>query len=62
MQAKAEFCNAISLHHFVLKSGSDDTASYSDPKNLFDIGDIERVIRQLNSNSESDLEEVLSTD
>ena len=60
MQAKAEFCNAVSLHHFVLKSGSVDTASYSDPENLFDISDIERVIRQLDS--ESDLEEVLSAD
>ena len=62
MQAKAEFCNAVSLHHFVLKSESIDTASYSDPENLFDIGDIERVIGQLNSDSESDLVEVLSAD
>ena len=62
MQAKAEFCDAVSLYHFVLKSGSDDTASYSDPENLFDIHDIERVIRQLNNDSESDLEEVLSAD
>ena len=62
MQAKAEFCNAVSLHHFVLKSESVDTANYSDPENLFDISDIERVIRQLNSDSESDLEEVLSAD
>ena len=46
MQAKAEFCNAISLHHFILTSKSDDTSCYSDPENLFDIHDIERVIRQ----------------
>jgi ankyrin repeat protein/GTPase SAR1 family protein len=59
MQAKAEFCNAVSLNHFVLKSKSDDTSSYSDPKNLFCIHDIERVIRQLRD--DPDLE-VLSAD
>jgi ankyrin repeat protein/GTPase SAR1 family protein len=59
MQAKAEFCNAVSLHHFVLKSKFDDTSSYSDPKNLFCIHDIERVIRQLRD--DPDLE-VLSAD
>ena len=62
MQAKAEFCDTVSLHHFVLKSESVDTASYSDPENLFNIGDIEHVIRQLNSDSGSYLEEVLSAD
>ena len=46
MQAKAEFCDAVSLHHFILKSKSDDNTSYSDSENLFDIHDIERVIRQ----------------
>ena len=46
-QAKTEFCNAVSLHQFILKSESDDPSScYSDLENLFDIGDVERVIRQ----------------
>jgi ankyrin repeat protein len=46
MQAKAEFCSAVSLHHYVLKSNSDDTSCYSDSENLFDIHDIDRVVRQ----------------
>jgi ankyrin repeat protein len=45
MQAKAEFCNAVSLHHFVVKSKSDDTSCYSDPENLFDIREIDHVVR-----------------
>ena len=49
MQGKTEFCNAVSLHHYVLKPKSDDTSCYSDPENLFDIHDIERVIRQRKS-------------
>jgi hypothetical protein len=59
MQAKVEFCNAVSLHHFVLKPKSDNTSCYSDPKNLFCIHDIERVVRNLRD--DSDLE-VLSAD
>ena len=45
MKAKVEFCNTVSLHHFILQSKSDDTSRYSDLDNLFDIHDIERVIR-----------------
>ena len=46
MQEKAKFCNDVSLHHYVLKPKSADTTSSSDPENLFDIHDIERVIKQ----------------
>ena len=49
MQAKAEFCNVVSLHHFILQSKSDDTFCYSDVNNLFDIHDSECVIRQRKS-------------
>ena len=44
MQAKAEFCNTVSLHHFLLKS--DKTSSFKNIDNLFEIAEVEKVIRE----------------
>ena len=44
LQAKAEFCSTVSLYHFLLKS--DDISSFKNEDNLFDITEIERVIKK----------------
>ena len=44
MQAKAEFCDSISLRHFLLNSN--DTLSFVYEDKLFAISDVERVIRE----------------
>ena len=44
MQAKREFCNTALLQHFLLHS--DDPQSFKDDDKLFEINDIERVIRE----------------
>ena len=44
MQAKAEFCSPISLHHFLLKSN--DISTFKNKDNLFEITEVEKVIRE----------------
>ena len=44
LQAKAEFCSTISLYHFLLKS--DNTSSFMNEDKLFEITEIERVIKE----------------
>ena len=44
LQAKAEFCSTVSLYHFLLKS--DDTSSFNNEDKLFEIAEIERVIKK----------------
>ena len=44
MQAKAEFCDSVSLRHFLLNSN--DTLSFVYEDKLFAISDVERVIRE----------------
>ena len=44
MQAKSEFCNTVLMRHFLLDS--DDPQSFKDGDKLFEINDIERVIRR----------------
>ena len=44
MQAKVEFCNPVLLHHFVMNS--DNTSDFKDEDKLFDMNDIERVIKR----------------
>ena len=44
MQAKAKFCDTVSLHHFLLNSG--DISSFMCEDNLFEISEVERVIRE----------------
>ena len=44
MQAKAEFCDSVSLQHFLLNSN--DTLSFMYEDKLFAISDVERVIRE----------------
>ena len=44
MQAKAEFCNTVSLHHFLLKP--DKTSSFKNSNNLFEVTEVEKVIRE----------------
>ena len=44
MQAKSEFCNTALLHHYLLDS--DDPQSFKDGDKLFEINDIERVLRE----------------
>ena len=44
MQAKAEFCDSISLRHFLLNSN--DTLSFVYEDKLFAISDVEHVIRE----------------
>ena len=44
MQAKREFCNTALLQHFLLDS--DDPQSFKNDDKLFEINDIERVIRE----------------
>ena len=43
LQAKAEFCSTVSLYHFLLKS--DDIASFKNEDKLFEISEIESVIK-----------------
>ena len=43
MQAKAEFCAPVSLHQFLLKS---DNTSFMYEDKLFNINDIEHIIRE----------------
>jgi ankyrin repeat protein len=44
LQAKAEFCNTVSLYHFLLKS--DNTSSFMNEDKLFEMTEIERVIKE----------------
>ena len=44
MQAKAEFCDTVSLHHFLLNSG--DISSFMCEDKLFEISEVEHVIRE----------------
>ena len=44
MQARAEFCDTVSLNHFLLNSDNTSTFMYEDK--LFEISDVERVIRE----------------
>ena len=44
MEAKAEFCDSVSLQHFLLNSN--DTSSFVYEDKLFAIDDVERVIRE----------------
>ena len=44
MLAKFEFCHAVSIYHFLLKS--DNPASFQDSNKLFDVNDVQRVIRE----------------
>ena len=44
LQAKAEFCSTVSLYHFLLKS--DNTSSFMNEDKLFEITEIERVIKE----------------
>ena len=44
LQAKAEFCSTVSLYHFLLKSNN--TSSFMNEDKLFEIAEIERVIKE----------------
>ena len=44
LQAKADFCSIVSLHHFLLKS--DDISSFMNEDKLFEITAIESVIKE----------------
>ena len=44
MKAKAEFCDTVSLHHFLLKSS--DPMSFKDYDKLFDMNDVQRVVTE----------------
>ena len=44
LQAKIEFCSTVSLYHFLLKS--DTTSSFMNEDKLFEIAEIERVIKE----------------
>ena len=44
LQAKVEFCSTVSLYYFLLKS--DTTSSFMNEDKLFEIAEIERVIKE----------------
>ena len=46
MQAKAEFCRSISLKQYLMLLNCDDISSFSNQDKLFDMSDVDRVLKE----------------
>ena len=46
MQAKAEYCHSISLKQYLMLLNCDDISSFSNQDKLFDMNDVDRVLKE----------------